>query len=81
MIKGGAGNISPSEGSNPQSVTSTIKTNNLLCSEGFEKNLDGPNPVIKKSAPDALGLMNWGNIFCLGCQSWGNLYQPATMIY
>ena len=77
----------PSDGSNPQSVTSTIKTNNLLCSEGFEQNLGdqaylqaGPVPVINQSTPDAWQMI-WGNIFCPGCHSWGNIYQPLVVMH
>ena len=39
VIKGGAVCSSSGDGSNPQTVTSNIKTNNMLCSEGFGKNL------------------------------------------
>lgn len=80
-----AGGISLGEGSNPQTVTSTIKTNNLLCSEGFEQNLGdqaylqaGPVPVINQSTPDAWQMI-WENVFRLGYHSWGNIYQPLVV--
>jgi hypothetical protein len=65
VIKGGAVCSSSGDGSNPQTVTSTIRTNNLLCSEGFGKNLGeqvhlqaGPIPVMKQQTPDAWST-NW----------------------